>query len=72
MSHKIPEKKSKKKQPTLCPCCGVHVRAHCPACRKQVLVYNGNFDDHEAGHCTGGHMEYGTCPKSGKPIKPKV
>ncbi len=45
--------------------CGRERRAECPGCGKFVRVENGKLAAHEHGFCTGSHMLYRSCPKSG-------
>lgn len=46
--------------------CGQVARARCPRCGAFVCIEGGKFAVHDAGVCTGSHMEYGTCKQSGK------
>jgi hypothetical protein len=49
-----------------CVGCNQDLRVTCPVCGKSVRVVDGKLAPHEAGRCTGSHMEYRSCPGGGK------
>lgn len=52
-----------------CPACSQILHVSCPHCGQAVTLSEGKISPHEQTICTGSHIEYKNCPRSGKNLK---
>lgn len=56
-----------------CQCCRQPLRFECPVCRRWVRVETEASElrqlaSHDKAECTGSHLEWKTCPASGREV----
>ena len=58
------------KEQDRCTCCRQPLRLECPVCRMSVRIEAGHYASHPKSEVMGGHIEWKTCPRSGKAVQP--